>query len=145
MSDLNAQSMLRELVSTNTNAQAETKEIYRIGDLAREFDVSLRTLRFYEDRGLISPQRSRSTRLYTNEDRYRLKVILLAKNVGFSLDDIQDILKVYDDEGEDNSEHITFLSAKFQEQYDRLKAQRAELDESIDALAKAIDSLKIDD
>ncbi len=59
------------LVSRGGEAAAETQEksVYRIGDLAREFDVTLRTLRFYEDRGLITPERSGSTRLHSSDSR----------------------------------------------------------------------------
>lgn len=128
--------MLDELATHVLPADAEIKDIYRIGDLAREFDVSLRTLRFYEDRGLISPQRSGNTRLYSNEDRQRLSIILLAKNVGFSLVDIQSILKTYDGEGEDQD--ISSVTAKFQDQLENLINQRAELDNSISELSKAI-------
>ena len=52
---------------------------YRIGDMAREFDVTLRTLRFYEDKGLLSPKREGSTRLYSRRDRTRLQLILLGR------------------------------------------------------------------
>jgi len=140
MGDATAQSMLKHMVSVTASEETEKKDIYRIGDLAREFDVSLRTLRFYEDRGLISPQRSGSTRLYSNEDRDRLHLILLAKNVGFSLVDIQTILKIYDDDTDkdDIDDDLEFLVEKFQEQYDRLKRQRSELDSSINELSRAI-------
>lgn len=132
---MTTQSMLERLTESVSSNNTETKEIYRIGDLAREFDVSLRTLRFYEDRGLISPERSGSTRLYTNEDRKRLKIIILAKNVGFSLIEIQSILKTYDD---DADQDVKALANRFKEQFDRLAAQRAELDNSINELSKAI-------
>ena len=91
-----AQYMLEKLAELDCNKDRDDKEVYRIGDLAREFNVSLRTLRFYEDRGLISPERSGSTRLYSVDDRRRLKIILLIKNVGFSLIDIQEFLNLYD-------------------------------------------------
>lgn len=135
---MTVQTMLDQLATHVATAEVEVeiKDIYRIGDLAREFDVSLRTLRFYEDRGLISPQRSGNTRLYSNEDRQRLSIILLAKNVGFSLIDIQYILKAYDGDG-DNKD-ISKLTQKFHEQYENLARQRAELDDSINDLSNAI-------
>jgi len=136
MGDMNAQLMLETLVESFIDNSTERKEIYRIGDLAREFDVSLRTLRFYEDRGLISPQRSGSTRLYSNEDRKRLKIIILAKNVGFSLIEIEALLKVYDDDS--NEQDVTYLVDKFKEQFSRLNNQKEELQRSIDELSKAI-------
>ena len=66
--------------------------MYRIGDLAREFGVTLRTLRFYEDRGLITPDRSGSTRLYDAIQRGRLEIALFGKRIGLSLGEIRDIL-----------------------------------------------------
>ena len=75
--------------------------IYKIGDLAREFDVTLRTLRFYEDRGLINPGRSGTTRLYSEEDRERLGVALFCKRIGLSLGDIRQVLELHDaDDGD---------------------------------------------
>lgn len=136
MSDINAQVMLERLAESFADDTPDTKEIYRIGDLAREFDVSLRTLRFYEDRGLISPKRSGSTRLYSNEDRKRLKIIILTKNVGFSLLDIEALLKVYD--GGESKRDISYLTDKFKEQASRLDAQKNEIQQSINELARAI-------
>lgn len=136
MGEMTAQLMLDELVKHVSSHDAEIKEIYRIGDLAREFDVSLRTLRFYEDRGLISPQRSGATRLYTNDDRQRLSIILLAKNVGFTLVDIQSILKSYDDDI--GGKGVAALTEKFKQQHDNLNRQREELDNSIAELSSAI-------
>lgn len=136
MGYITAQSMLEHLVENFADNSTEKKEIYRIGDLAREFDVSLRTLRFYEDRGLISPKRSGSTRLYSNDDKKRLKIIILAKNVGFSLVDIESLLKVYDNG--DNEQDVSFIAEKFKEQFERLSDQKDELENSISELGKAI-------
>jgi DNA-binding transcriptional MerR regulator len=65
---------------------------YSIGDLAREFGVTLRTLRFYEDRGLLNPTREGTLRLYDGRDRTRLQIILKAKNLGFTLAEIRDMV-----------------------------------------------------
>ena len=135
-----AQYMLEKLAELDCNKDRDDKEVYRIGDLAREFNVSLRTLRFYEDRGLISPERSGSTRLYSVDDRRRLKIILLIKNVGFSLIDIQEFLNLYDaGDGDSNSNVIV---AKFSEQLEKLKIQRAEIDQSIDDIRNAISHIE---
>lgn len=136
MGELTAQVMLEHLAESFADNTTEKKDIYRIGDLAREFDVSLRTLRFYEDRGLISPQRSGSTRLYNNEDRKRLKIIILAKNVGFSLIDIEALLKIYDDQETD--QHVDSLTDKFKDQLSRLENQKSELQRSMEELGNAI-------
>ena len=129
-----AHNVLEEIADKNLLVGDDFKEIYRIGDLAREFDVSLRTLRFYEDRGLISPQRSGSTRLYSQDDRARLKIILLAKSVGFSLVDIQELLAIYDG-GEGDVER---LKGKFSEQLAALHAKKNEIDRSIVQVHEAL-------
>lgn len=113
------------------------KTVYRIGDLARDFNVTLRTLRFYEDRGLISPERDGSTRLYSQRDRARLKVILLAKQVGFPLTEIENLLAIYDryDDMEDADE---VLVAKFTDQLQVLKQQKTEIEAAIERLETTI-------
>ncbi len=116
------------------------KEVYRIGDLASEFDVTLRTLRFYEDRGLLSPQRSGSTRLYSQKDRARLKIILLAKRVGFSLIEIQDIMDISDGNLPEE-EQLTRVLTKFKGQISVLKVQRIELENSMQELENVIASI----
>lgn len=113
------------------------REVFRIGDLAKEFGVTLRALRFYEDRGLLEPKRSGSTRLYSLEDRQRLKLILLSKRVGFSLVEIQEILSVHD------SEHVTKDSfanilIKFKGQVSVLNEQKQETDRALLELSDTI-------
>ena len=68
----------------------------RIGEMAKKHGVTLRTLRFYEDKGLITPRREGSTRLYTRRDNARLKLILLGRKVGFSLRDVKQMIDLYD-------------------------------------------------
>lgn len=79
-------------------------KMYTIGDLATEFDISTRTIRYYEERGLLTPMRTDTTqqRLYTARDRVRLRLLLRAKGLGFNLEDIRELFKIYDatrDEG----------------------------------------------
>jgi DNA-binding transcriptional MerR regulator len=74
------------------NQQAKTKN-YSISELAREFDISPRSIRFYEEKGLIAPQRtSGNQRIYTRRDRARLKLILRGKRFGYSLDEIAEMI-----------------------------------------------------
>ena len=72
--------------------------MYTIGDLARELDVSTRTIRYYEERGLLRPQRTTNTqqRLYTPGDRVRLKLLLRACGLGFRTEDIRELFEIYD-------------------------------------------------
>lgn len=76
----------------------EAAKMYTIGDLARELDVSTRTIRYYEERGLLSPQRTDHTqqRLYTAADRVRLVLLLRARGLGFALEDIRELFEIYD-------------------------------------------------
>ncbi|RUU57431.1 MerR family DNA-binding transcriptional regulator, partial [Mesorhizobium sp. M7A.T.Ca.TU.009.01.1.1] len=86
--------------AANTNISAETGEdLVRIGEMAKKYGVTLRTLRFYEDKGLLNPQRDGSTRLYTRRDKARLKLILLGRKVGFSLRDVKQMMDLYDPTG----------------------------------------------
>ncbi len=69
---------------------------YSISDLAKHFDVTTRTIRFYEDQGLLSPERKNTVRIYNDRDRVRLQLILRGKRLGFSLAEIKETLKLYD-------------------------------------------------
>jgi DNA-binding transcriptional MerR regulator len=71
---------------------------WTIADLADEYDVTLRTIRHYEDRGLLSPERRGTTRVFRNRDRVRLALILRGRRLGFSLDEIATIVNMYDDQ-----------------------------------------------
>jgi len=73
---------------------------YSIGNLAQEFDITTRTIRFYESLGLIKPERKGASRIYSVRDRARLVLILRGKNLGFSLDDIAEYIALYDTDPE---------------------------------------------
>ena len=74
----------------------KNRETYTISDLSEEFGVTARALRFYEDEGLIAPDRKGLSRIYTKRDRARLAWIMRAKNVGFSLIEIREMIDLYD-------------------------------------------------
>ena len=76
--------------------ETETRDLFAIADLAREFGISTRAIRFYETKGLLSPERVGSTRVFRRRDRARLILILRGKRLGFSLRDIADYLSLYD-------------------------------------------------
>lgn len=69
---------------------------YTIGELAREFDITPRSIRFYEEQGLMSPKRTGQNRIYCNKDRVRLKLILRGKRLGFSLAEVKTLFELYD-------------------------------------------------
>lgn len=77
------------------NQLAQT-ELFSIRDLADEFDITTRTIRFYEDKGLMSPERDGQRRIYNKRDRARLKLILRGKRLGFSLDEITQLVGLYE-------------------------------------------------
>lgn len=81
---------------TYARERGASARLYSIGDLAEEHSISPRAIRFYEDQGLLAPQRIGSSRVYTARDRARLKLILRGKRLGFSLSDIREMLDLYD-------------------------------------------------
>lgn len=120
---------------------ADVEEFYRIGELAEEFDVTLRALRFYEDKGLIGPRRLGNTRLYSRRDRARLRLILLGKRVGLSLHDIRELFALYDP-ASGNRRQLESADAKGAEQLDRLRQERASIDEAIAELERTLADIR---
>ncbi len=86
----------------------EKKRTYTISELAREFDISTRTIRYYEEVGLLSPKRtSGNQRIFTRKDRAKLKLILRGKRLGFSLEEIKEMIEMYDVAGEPEQIRLT--------------------------------------
>ena len=110
------------------------EEFVRIGDMARKYGVTLRALRFYEDKGLIAPKRDGSTRLYSRKDNARLKLILLGRKIGFSLRDVKQIMDLYDPSGA-NTKQLRLALEKSEKQMSRLQKQRAVVDEALNELS----------
>jgi DNA-binding transcriptional MerR regulator len=109
---------------------------YTISELAREFSVTPRALRFYEDKGLLTPTRDGLNRVYSASDRTRLKLILQGKSVGFSLNDIREILDLYKHEG--HRAQLKLAVRKSKEQIRVLEKQRQDLDDSLEQLRKGV-------
>lgn len=83
---------------------------YTITDLALEFAITPRTIRFWEDQGLISPQRASGRRVYTRRDRTRLKLALRGKRLGLTLAEIKQLINMYDTDRDDRAQLVTVLS-----------------------------------
>lgn len=79
------------------NSTINSKRTYSISELSREFDITTRSIRFYEDQGLINPSRRGQTRVFSTKDRVRLKLILRGKRMGFSLAETRELFELWDE------------------------------------------------
>ncbi|MDO2948560.1 MerR family transcriptional regulator [Aeromonas simiae] len=104
----------------------EDQHTYSISDLAREFDVTTRSIRFYEDQGLLHPTRRGQTRIYSRQDRVRLKLTLRGKRLGFSLAEIRELFDLYDADRSSRSQLTTML-ALIDERRDSLEQQMEDI------------------
>ncbi len=116
------------------NIQVPT-QTWSIAELAAEYDVTLRTIRFYEDRGLLTPERRGTVRVYHPRDKVRLGLILRGKRLGFSLDEIATIVDMYDAEpGEEGQ--LVYLLDQIAHRRDDLEQRRQDIDETLQELAE---------
>ena len=117
---------------TDEDKRART---WSISQLCREFDVTPRALRFYEQKGLLNPKRRGWTRIYDYRDRARLILILRGKRVGFKLSEIKEMLDLYNlRDGQEKQ--LRLASVKLRERLEALKRQRVELEEAIKELQR---------
>ncbi len=125
------------------------KEItYSISELAHEFDITPRTIRYYEDEGLITPTREGQTRIYSHKDKIRLKLTLRGKRLGFSLAEIRELFDMYDTDRSSKTQlhsMIQLIDAKRQslrQQLEDIQMVMAELEAAEQRCANSLNSLK---
>lgn len=121
------------------------ERFYSTNQLAEDAGVTARTVRFYEGRGLLSPQLAGSTRVYTHSDRARLQIILRGKRLGFSLDEIQEYLNLYNVDAEHIGQ-VQHIRRKARERADELRTKLKDIEDSLRELEQierdAIDRLR---
>jgi len=100
---------------------------YSISDLSQEFDITTRTLRFYEEKGLLSPERQGQSRIYSAADRARLKLILRGKRLGLTLEESSGIIAMYDPQT-NNKKQLQTLIHKIREKRHQLEQQHKDLE-----------------
>ena len=118
-----------EMLASSTSAPQE--QLYGITQLCEEFGLSPRAIRFYEDKGLIEPRRVNGARVYTQRDRTRLKLILRAKEIGSSLDEIKQYLDLYGNHGEGRSKQLQFTLERTDQMIAELEQKRAHIEATL--------------
>ena len=108
---------------------------FTIAELAREFGVTTRTIRFYEDKNLISPERQGQRRVYSPRDRIRLRLIMRGKRLGFSLDEIAGMIDLYDVDPSETAQLTHFLE-KIRERQAALRRQQKDITDILDELVR---------
>ncbi|MGR5056917.1 MerR family transcriptional regulator [Vibrio rotiferianus] len=116
---------------------------YKISDLAKEFDITTRSIRFYEDVGLIEPERKGNIRVYQRRDKIRLKLILRGKRLGFSLAEIRELFELYDTQQSDGQllKMLTIIDEKqahLQQQLDDISVVMNELETAKERCKQAL-------
>ena len=109
----------------------DTGELFGITELCREFGITLRTIRFYEDKGLLSPRRINGTRVYTRRDRARLSLILRSKAIGAPLAEIKRYLDLYGTHGEGRVQQLKFVVDRTDAAIAELEQKRAHIEASL--------------
>ncbi len=125
----------------------ENPHTFSISMLAKEFDVTTRTIRFYEDKGLLTPKRQGQTRIYSSSDRTKLKLILRGKRLGFTLEESRDIIEMYSP-GQNNEQQLKKLidgirtrKSNLQQQLHDIEVMMLDLQESEERCLNSLNEL----
>ena len=125
MTDSSAQAFV------DSHRDAGSAELFGISELCREFGITLRALRFYEDKGLLTPRRVSGARVYTRRDRARLALILRAKAIGSPLSEIKHYLDLYGDQGQGRVQQLNYVIQRTDIAIGELEQKRARIDETL--------------
>ncbi|MGH3330181.1 MAG: MerR family transcriptional regulator [Nocardioidaceae bacterium] len=112
---------------------SERERTWSIAEVSEEYGVTLRTIRHYEDVGLLSPERRGTTRVFHHRDRIRLELILRGKRLGFSLDEISKIVNMYDEQPGEAGQ-LGYLLEQIQVRRRELEQRRRDIEETLDEL-----------
>lgn len=114
--------------------EAEQPDFFSISELADEFGVTHRAIRFYESKGLLSPRRLNGARIYSRRDRARLHIIVRAKSLGYGLEETRAYLDLYGHHGEGRVKQLELSAAKSAEMIGELEAKKRQIEEQIEEL-----------
>ena len=123
---LNKMNIVKIMTSPETKKEAETT--FEIGELARELGVSTRTIRFYEEKGIVNPERKGNTRIFKRRDKVRLILALRGKRLGFSLDEVSEYLELYSTKSKNNSKQNEYLINKINDAVNMLEQKKQEIE-----------------
>jgi DNA-binding transcriptional MerR regulator len=115
----------------DAHREEATTELFGITELCREFDITLRALRFYEDKELLAPRRINGARVYTRRDRARLVLIQRAKAIGMPLSEIKRYLDLYGDQGEGRVQQLQYVIDRTDTEIAELEKKRAHIDATL--------------
>lgn len=124
-----AKATARDVVASHRDEG--TTELFGITELCREFGITLRTIRFYEDKGLLAPRRVNGARVYTRRDRARLALILRSKAIGASLSEIKHYLDLYGAHGEGRVQQLKYVVQRTGAAIAELEQKRAHIDATL--------------
>jgi DNA-binding transcriptional MerR regulator len=125
-----------------TGESEATWEFATIGEVARKFGFTLRALRFYEEKGLVSPRRSGNRRLYSPRDQRRLEIIAQGKRIGLALEEIRTILRASNEGGAGSRRHLEVALEKCEARVEEIRAEKQLLDEYLAETLQVLDDLK---
>jgi DNA-binding transcriptional MerR regulator len=125
---------LRSAPEAGSNSPLDMERLYGIAELANEFGITARAIRFYEAKDLLSPPRVNGGRVYTRRERARLKLILRAKSIGFSLAEIKQFLDLYGDRGEGRPQQMVYVAERSRALIAELEKKQADISATLEDL-----------